>query len=395
MDVKTLLMAAQGNRECANIATDVFRRKHAHKTIKFSIGDYDDDNLADYFIIERTQSIEIRNYKLSGTFLEIFGPFIRSIKTMNNYNGQKYFKHIATLISQHCNELTSIILYNCNEESYELEQFPSPLKSVTNVEINKFLVASDHRFKLDRVFPNVQSMRWTSLKEIDPSILNVELPQLEIFKVKHPFCSDLNEALELLFKKNSQIRSLTLYFYNAPNYLTLASKFLPNLEHLKINLQSSASHLPNEIHLPKVTKLKVIAHNLLNYFEVLKFENLEEISLFCNSNECFGFLANNGNVKKLEIIGDVGGEHVIRFGKTLKHLTEFSLKNGEEINATAFIQLINESEHLNKLRLNVPGLGNGLFDDLKNHLEGEWSISTDGEIIFLEKLHSVYLKSKL
>lgn len=97
-------------------------------------------------------------------------------------------------------------------------------------------------------------------------------------------------------------------------------------------------------------------HHRLNFFEALKFDNLEEISLECDSDDCFGFMENNQNVKKLELDANIGEEHVIRFGTALKKLEKFSLSNRYlEIKATAFIQLIDESEHLTELLLEVPG----------------------------------------
>lgn len=372
-------MTAQANKHCLNTAMDAFRRKYAHKTIVFWATVYEDHAVT---VDERVDSIRISDYKLSKLILQIFGPLIESIETRNEHLERDHYKEIVTLICKHCSGLKSIVVDRCRKEQYELELFPSPLKSVINVTLGNSFVTTSSEFKLDRIFPGVRRLELTSLIEIDEFIGDVNLPFLEEVIIKNPFCSGFYPSLESIFKKNPQIHSLALESYNAARYLKMTSELLPNLVEMQTDFRYDTREY-DEIYFPKVKKLQTNM-GTRDYFEILKFDNLEEISMHCNLNDCLRFIKNNMNVKKVKLDGSLEAKHVIEIGSKLKYLTEFSLTSATPIEANDFIRLINKSKMLNKLELKISGVE--LFGKLSKQLKGKWNVEKDKDVIFAEKL---------
>lgn len=147
----------------------------------------------------------------------------------------------------------------------------------------------------------------------------------------------------------------------------MVSERLPNLEELfEISLRISNQNF-TPIHFPNVKNFKGTV-DVSAYFKVLRFDHLEEISVNCDPNNCLQLTEHNKHVKRLTL-----NSH--QFGKKLKDLMEFSLKNEFVISSNYFVQMINDSEHLNKLELQVPGdeLFHDLNDGSNDHLKKNWS----------------------
>lgn len=380
LDFQSLMMIAQTSDYYKSLALGVFNRKYGHKTIRimgsFMYGTMDT-------VTESNDQITIKDYDMALMMFNTFGSVIQKLEMALRFVELNQRQVIHEHVSKYCSDsLHSISLRDLVED--ELEEFSIPFKNVKNLSVSRNFIASDGKFKVTHVFPNIRRLELNQIQEFDGFILDVLIPTLEEVKILFPFSQGLQMGLELFFKKNPQIRSLNLLFYNSMYSLEIANKFLPNLEELSINFENQA-HIPdNEIHFSNVKKLTTSTSGR-NYFNIITFKHLEELYLTCDPNECTDFLEKNRNLKKLQITTrSISDAQIMMIGKLLMNLKEFSIKNEGDINVDTIIRLTKEIEQLEKLKLNLPG--NTLYETLSQHLATGWEIRKEGEIIFIEKL---------
>lgn len=378
LDIYDLIMISQTNHLFTDLASDVFRRKHSHKTIMIS-GTFSENSTNS--VSDSQGIIMIKNLMLSVMLFKTFGPLIQTLEVYNRYINYDQRKRIHAVISEHCSGLTSIEM-DCIEN--ELDNFPFPLRSVQTVNINGELTSSSSQFKIDSVFPAVRQLTLSYILHINSTIFDVKLPFLEGIKIILPYTENMKNTLELLFKKNEQIQSVALQFYNSFDCLKIASKYLPNLEELQFNFNYQLNqHREDEVHFRKVKKFKT-SLGQANYFDLVTFDHLEEIDLNCGSSDCIRFTDRNSNVSRVNIVAvSMKDDDFLTIGRKLNELTDFSLKNFWDITPDAIITLVQESEHLRKLKLTMPG--KNLFDVLKNKFTSGWHLFQEGKTIVLEK----------
>lgn len=381
LDVQSLMMVAQINSYYKDLASDVFKRKHSHKTI----------NIPGSFVVDSTNSIDdrgdkitIKNFEMVQMMLRTFGPLIHSIELNLRFIESDQRKVIHHQISEFCSEsLLSIVLNDLKEN--QLEEFTAPLKKVEDVTVTKEFLVSDGEFKVTNVFPAVRRLNLKHVNEIDHFIVDVTIPTLEEVEVTFPFANELRSSLQTLFKKNPQIRKVKLGFWNSMYYLEFTNKFLPNLEDLLINFNNQ-DHIPDsEIRFENVKILTTSTNGQkTNYFKVIKFNNLKELDLTCHADECLDFTEENKDVTKLKISAQaINDKQVLKIGNVLEQLTEFYIKNEIGIKADTIIELIHERTQLKKLHLHLPG--EALYETLKLHLPRQWEITQEGGYIFMKK----------
>jgi len=380
LDLQSLMMMAQTSDYYKSLAIGVFKRKYGHKMILIR-GSFMDDIIDT--ITESSDQITIKSYDMTLMMFHIFGSVIQKLEMALRFVELNQRRVIHEQISEYCSDsLHSISLIDLEED--ELEEFPKPLKNVKNLKVSRNFIASDGKFKVTNVFPNIRRLELNQIQEFDGFILDVLIPTLEEVEILNPFSQGLQMGLEMFFKKNPQIRSLNLQFFNSMYCLEIANKFLPNLEELGINFLNQG-HIPdNEIHFSNVKKLETSTSGR-NYFNIITFKHLEELDLTCDPNECTDFIEKNPNLEKLQITThSITDAEIMMIGKLLMNLKELSIKNKIVIKADTIIRLIQETEKLEKLKLNDPG--NTLYETLSQYLGTRWEIRKEGEIIFIEKL---------
>lgn len=380
LDLRSLLMMAQTSEYYKNLALGVFKRKYGHKTIRIW-GSFMDEIID--AITESNDKITIKSYDMTLMMLHTFGSVIQKLEMALRFVELNQRRVIHEQVSEYCSDsLLSISFEDLAAD--ELEEFPIPLKNVKNLRVSRDFIASDGKFKITNVFPNIRRLKLYQIQEFDGFILDVLIPTLEEVEVLFPFSQGLQMGLEMFFKKNPQIRSLNLQFFNSMLCLKIANKFLPNLEELSINFRSQG-HIPdNEIHFSNVKKLETSTAGR-NYFKIITFKHLEELDLTCEPNKCTDFIEKNPNLEKLQITSrSISDAEIMMIGKLLINLKELSIKNEIVIKADTIIRLTHETEQLEKLKLNFPG--NTLYETLSQQLGTGWEIRKDGEIIFIEKL---------
>lgn len=128
-----------------------------------------------------------------------------------------------------------------------------------------------------------------------------------------------------LLKKNPQIRCFDIEDF-PHDYIEIVSKYLPNLEHLKV----SSIHVVNSVHLERVKHLGM-GFNHPNCLDKLSFPRLESLDFRFQErqlSEWVAFFARHQNLSRLVMSGYIGGLELplMQLTANLSNLIEVSIK---------------------------------------------------------------------
>lgn len=371
------------------LTMNVFQRTHAHKVIKISVDSaLDTVQMNPFYKINNNlrEPITIESNKLALMMLRTFGPLMQKLELALRFTEMKQRKVIHEHVSKYCSDsLLAIQLDGAGEN--ELEEFPTPFKKVEEVKVSRVLNTDDGQFTILNVFPAVRQLWLEHITEFDGFMLQVTIPTLEDVHVINPFSSGFEIAMEMFLRKNPQIQSLSLLYPNSLDCLQIASKYLKNLEKLCVHFGRQRHFSNGEIHFENLKKLTAIVDQQSeNNVNIVTFDHLEELDLICHSIECVYFVGRNPNLKTLKITAhSINDDQIVGIGKTLKGLTEFSIKNEHEIEAETIVRFTQEAQQLTKLKLTLPG--DTLYQTLHQHFSrGGWQIRKEGNNIFIEQI---------
>lgn len=370
------------------LTMNVFQRNHAQEVIKISVDSaLDTIQMNPFYKINNSLRKSIESNKLALMMLRTFGPLMQKLQLDLRFTEMKQRKVIHEHVSKYCSDsLLAIQLDGIGEN--ELEEFPISFKKVENVTVSRVLNTDDGQFTILNVFPAVRRLWLEHITEFDGFMLHITIPTLEEVHVINPFSNGFEIAMEMFLRKNPQIQILSLSYPNSLDCLQIASKYLKNPEKLFVHFSRQRHFFNGEIHFENLKKLSAIVEQHAEHnVNIVTFNHLEELDLICHSIECVHFVGRNPNVKILKITANsINDDQFLRIGKTLKLLTEFSIKNKHEIEAETIVRFTQEAQQLTKLKLTLPG--DIFYQTLHQHfLGGVWEIRKEGNNIFIEKMN--------
>lgn len=401
LDLYSLTLTTNSNKELSQLADGVFKKKFATKAIGI-FGPLSMDPRYSVHILDKI--ITNYNFEVFSLILRTFGHLID--KLVIGYDGitLDQRKDIHHLIFEYCSKsLTSVELIEWDENV--LESFKIQLPNVNHLTLSGNLksksngvlsIFNDNALALSEIFPGLRELTLDTLWVTDPSILNVRFPQLKHVKItllpppfNHPldhYFAKSKPAMKKLFENNPQIKSLTINNCNSLAYVQIAAENLPDLEEFEVNFgRLEEKYTGEQFHFENLKKLVMKIGNI-DMAPIMTLKNVEEIRLECIDQECNHLPFNTvSNLKKLFIVGyTFNTEKILSLAEKIPFLEKLFIASESDVDASAVIRLIVGSKRLEKLTLVNP-FGQSLFDTITRHLTAEWKIMRNNLVYTIEK----------
>lgn len=382
LDLNGLLNVAQTSAHFETLAADIFRRKHAKKTVEI-FGPLKKE--AANPIEESSVDVRIENYQTVLKFIRVFGPLIQKL-TISYPNIELHErKEIHELVDKYCSDtLLTIFLNSCDQNA--LQNLKKPFKMVEEVIITGELETSQHStVKLNEIFPSLRRLSLNYIETLDTDIVDVEFPHLNHFSVTFTFLMDIKIGVEKLFKKNRHLKNLTLSYCNSFDYLKMASEYLPKLEGLWLDWENEKDEYEgSRIEFAGLKKLR-INWGRYTFWEIATPDQLEELEIECSAEECVKFAVENRRLKKLSIVQpSLNDNDIAEIADKLPDLVDVFIFTDTEVSTNNIIKFIEGSENLRRLNLQLPS--ETAFDEIKNHFKEGWKFTGEYIDFTLERL---------
>lgn len=270
-ELKELVRMTKASNYLAEIATNVFKRKYAKRTIVIS------DSYTDLMPIFKRNAV-VMDAQLADEVLSTFGYLITSVLINYSTINQTEWSNVLSIVSNHCSEtLNKLQLYGFTENPLlEVPQF------FPNVEVVSFVGEADtianETAKLNVIFPALRHLEVSIRNMKNQSWIELEFPNLDQLYTSLSGMSVqrfTDTTIEEVFKKNPQLRTVGTGF--APlSFLNVTNSLLPNLETIVIGQfpQSIDVVFPGQICFGNVKKLIISSTNVPTQ---LQFPQLDEV----------------------------------------------------------------------------------------------------------------------
>lgn len=393
MKLYDLLKIAQTSEQCAQIASDVFRKKHSFKLviIKGTFFPYPEDTLNNEYMII------IQNLEILNTFFQTFGHLVINISA--EFGFLESNERIATveLISKYSSD--SIIELSLDSFDKNLRSlFTKPMKRVEKLKIIGCNTDKPEfkDLKLSELFPALRQLNLPNVDPKDPSIFNEKFPNIEhfnmnLYKFGWHFPKEASQEMAKknianFLQKNSHLKSVFFDKCYSIDFVKIAHDHLKQIESLGINFLSETNYTysGDKMNFPTVKTLLTIwtGYNLSN---VMSFNNLEELTLVCLDPNCAEVAKRNGNLIKLNLIVDSGSQttyfddnDILEIGVKQSNLKDLliSMTLGHlRPRAETIMKLVQQNDKLEHIRLNFKS--KTMYETLLRHFERGWIVTGD------------------
>lgn len=256
LDLNSLVSLAHTSRQLHNLASDLFRRKYASKTITF--GFPLDKNWTESFL-EVAGTIKLQNYNMVLNFFQAFGHVIRDLYL--SYRVNDLDAQIHQTIVKYCSSSLISIRFDrlidqiCNNKFDKVEML-----TIANGDLK-----SSESQRLNQTFPNLKELQLFYNEALDINALNVKFPFLDRVKVTFSYTgdNDIEIALEKLFIENPQVKSIVLQFVKI-EFLKTVGKRLPSLSNLGLHWLRVNQYTGDRIDFDNVKTLRMLCDQYSN-----------------------------------------------------------------------------------------------------------------------------------
>lgn len=375
LSILELISIAKTNKHFQLLVGDVVRRKCVKKSVTIT-GLYPSNRTESQqqHKIETNDDIRIKDFDVAVNTLQLFGPFIRSLKIKQYFTPNDHFERIYELITLHCSEsLTEIHIDT--ELNDVIEKLTTPFKMVASVTLNgEFKRLSNAALNFTEIFPemrclvlkivSVADMEW-----MDQTIRHLEHVDLNVWTYSlapGKFSEDLTERL---FQSNKQIKSLTLRSIS-PRMLQFVAETLPNLGTLELvgYQESRFDDDGNSCHFEHLKRFSMIRGSY-SVPRRITFGRLVEFETDASPEKCkrwITLIENETNLKRITITEYLEAEDFERLANIRSKMEAISvfLYDVEYENIGKFIE---NNQHLREIKLQT--LRKRSMLPIVNHLE--------------------------
>lgn len=381
MELYDLLSVAQTNKYFSNLSGDVFRRQYSSKILSISSTFRQSGHERDLLSVSHTHMCT-ESSKLSTSILRVFGHLVQRLSIDFSFLKPVDRNEIEQVIQKFCFEsLNQIEFYRFDKDV--LSGFTNPLNGVQMATIQGKFRSSAADFKLSGLFPNLRQLSLSYIDVFDPNVFDVQFTQLQHFDIEmtrlfaeqlpQDFFRNMKSTVENILKKNPTIKSLVFNDCGSMEFVKIASDYLKNLEEIKVNFVALDPYRGEQIHFPNVKTVN-FSWNNYNMSGLMSFDKLENLSLSCLAHECIEFLRQNTNVRKLKIIGEsLSNQNILTIGGILPNLVELTISENENIEANSIIQLIQNSQQLEKLAIEY--FNTEAYNTLCQQINKDWTVN--------------------
>lgn len=387
LNFESLLNLAQTNKDFANLAANVFRRKFSNKTIviecdednipghstewSFKLWDtlYGTKTITKFTHLFSDDQIKIHDYKMILNTLQIFGSKIQRLKMI--YSGLDFLKSkiITRSINKYCaDSLIELELDECFDNV--LNYMPKPFKKVKNIIFGKsFREMSPYEaLPMNELFPQIQHLSLI-LTTFDSQYPICYLPHLQHLNL-HISSEYENNTMNFI-QMNPHIRSIDLRSPTS-KILNSVNQVLLNLENFTISLYTSED---NTIHFDSVTKFK--AEDSVFYPENISFSHLYELSMNCYGEKCnhwINFLRNHQNITRFHIDHSNMNDDQFKRITNLPNLIEMTISHlqGEPFQIETIIRFLENNDKI--MKFNLGSCRQSDKNILRGKFEDQWII---------------------
>lgn len=364
-----MVEVAQTRKSVAHLAEDVFKRRYSTKIFDITGG----FGVIPKKSVSVTHShVYIENAEAAISILRAFGYLIQRLSLNLSYLTIDERNKIGRFIENYMSEsLNRVNFYGFDKDV--LWVFTRPLKSVEIVNIQgKFKSSAFGTMQLNELFPGLRQLSLSNIDVFDPIVFDIQFPQLERFDISllrsiaelSPYDSIRNFKLAVtnFLKKNPTIKSLTFKDCHSLEFMKMASDYLPNLDEITANFVALDQYEGEEMQFKNVKKVD-FSWTSYNMTGTMLFDKLEDLKLSCLARECIEFAKQYKHVTKLDIFGKSFNDlDILAIGDILPNLIELKLGSDGYIEADSLIRIIDTSEHLEKVTLDLEKKFSTLFD---------------------------------
>lgn len=394
-----LIVKAQLNEQCLLVAREIFHQNF--RVTKFYVaGPFiaDESNAIDD---ANQQQFYIKNSNLVSIFLRIFGDLIRkfaiSFESIDACPG----KEVIESVNRYCSKsLFRLELENCKENV--LDELKNTFLNMRTVLLSssqsKSLEIGPDAVKLNKLFPNLESLLLKYTKKKDWDLIGDTFPNLTMLVVELPAGKEENRPDETdvgnLLRKNLNIEILSIQ-HSTLHVLKEANDILLYLKNLEIKFLSTEylNYDGDPIRFNNVRQLTVHSDRSKDEIpEYIFFDQLLELKLYIKpdfTDKWILFISNqlNKNIIKLTLsTGVLAKEQFIALTYLLPKLNGVSIESSTDYAAKDIINFIENSHNLVTLRMKVP-MEISEERILRTKLQNKWhyKIHSEGD-----KVHMVF-----
>lgn len=360
MSLSSLVSFSQTNKMFSALIADILNRRFAKSTVSFEISGFHGE--MDKNVNESGNVIKIQQSKLILNILKRFGQFITELEIKICDMQEKNIQLIKKSIAHYCSDtLKELRIINKHEQFDEFfDAFSTPFKNVSSVSLSGKFQALGNSM-LNKTFPSMRRLTLSSLEVFDMSWINQTVPNLVDVHINIWNSATENyaneEATGTFLKNNPQIQNLMLK--NARlKLLDLLSDEMSSLENLTLAsyIEFSFHDVNHELHFDSVKFLKM----QMGYRTVPKnlfLKNIEVFETDAFPSDCsrwIEFVDKHKHLKTLRITYYLKTEQIRNLASIKPNLIEISLKLYDSVDVESVIELIENSQRLEKILLQLP-----------------------------------------
>lgn len=331
------------------IVSSIFRWKYKDYMIQIMFAE-SNANRAKLLIDTPRKIIAIYDYETILTVLTLFGHVIQRINIQNEAIDNNRLATISAALNKYGSKtLASLEFVRIAIDT--LEQFSVPFQAIQNLTIS----INDEGFRcgnlpLNQLFPNVRRLVVHLETQVNNSFIDYQYPELEHLTIYAKQAEYVEQHIEDLIRKNSQIKSIELKRIPI-NFIEFINRQLPALETLVLY----------ELHIESDT----LGFDCLKHFELyessadsirrLSLPHLQTIKITYSSqdfDDWTHFFGRHQSITKLHLTEYhyLLSEPLVAFTAILTNLVVLTVKSSHEITLQAIIQSIENLPHLKVFR---------------------------------------------
>lgn len=394
METYDLIAVAETSEYFSCLAEDVFRRRYSLGNSSKIIDISGTLKNPKHSISTTPSQIFIENAEMAISVLHHFCNHIHRLSINFFYLTLDQRNRIENVVENACFEsVNEVGIFGFNIDV--LLNFTKPLTNVETIKMQgKFRSSAVVSMKLNEIFPNVRLLSLSLLDVFDPSIFDIQFPQLEHFDISlirisvelspQDFIQNMMTTVRNLLMKNPTIKSLILHDCHSMHFVKMASDYLPNLEEISIDFIALDEYRGEPMRFPSVKKLDFTMQNY-GLSELMTFETIEDMKISGLADECIALIRGNPNIRKLNIFArTLSDQEILEIGTLLPNLIEFRFASEMKITANPIVQMIQQNTHLERIVLNLFDIE--LYKALLQFVSKEWIVAEIGYQITLDKI---------
>lgn len=407
LDIETLIRVSILKRSYQQLALRIFRQRYKFERVVI--------DLFDQNVTMESNTLhmgsELGEYTLRGFSKLIENLQIRSNSTPPSEMVNKF----GNLINEYCSE--TLIDFDINLENKDfLNVMKKPFKRVKNLQILKMnFDESSMNLELDELFPELWSLNLTLGNELNNAAIDREFVNLINLSVN----SEMSFNLSRIFKKNPQIRKLTLRQLTSTAIFETVNRLLPHLESLYIVLEPPTRNFESNEEQNEENGLNWSPIELNSDFPIVYFENVKELliddyriepkfdfkqlksltlildefgKINAIKNDWVDFIAKNSELKKIVISNVYFTDAQLQNLLNLHNLIEVWIQCDADIITQTIVDFVGNNEQLYEFTLRIKyswlhlthedDLQRSKYEELTQALGRKWKITSEAEYRF-------------